>query len=103
MMFEHEHHSHSHDHAEHAPAAPHDGHEQVFTRDVAKEHIRVGAGAGLWFTLLAVATWLTAAWRPRHSESRSTPDPNETDPPLAHVWHLVQRCAPESAAPPALV
>jgi hypothetical protein len=103
MLFEHEHHSHSDDHAEHAPVAPHDDHEQVFARDVAKDHIRVGAGAGLWFVLLAVATWRTAAWRPRHSECRSAPDPNETDPPLAHVWHFVQRCAPESAAPPALV
>jgi hypothetical protein len=103
MMFEHEHHSHSHDHDHRAPVTPHDDHEQVFARDVAKDPLRIGGTAGLWLALFAVAPWLTADWRPKHSECRSAPDPNETDPPLAHVWHFVQRCAPESAAPPALV
>jgi hypothetical protein len=103
MMFEHEHHSHGHAHDNHAPIAPHDDHEPVFARDVAKDPLRIGAVAGQGLMLLAVAPWLAGAWRPKHAESRSAPDPNETDPPLAHVWHFVQRCAPESAAPPALV
>jgi hypothetical protein len=99
-MFEHGHHSHGHAHDEHVPVSPHDGHDQVFARDVAKDQIRVGGAAGLWFVLLAAATWLTAAWRPRRLECLAIPDPAETDPPLAHVWRFVQRCAPDSAAPP---
>jgi len=102
MMLEHEHHAHDDHASEHVPTAAHDDHEQVFARDVAKDQIRVGGKNLVWVSVLAWATFVLLAWRPRISADRPTPDPNETDPPLAHVWHFVQRCAPESAAPPVL-
>ena len=102
MMFEHEHHSHGHEHADHAPVAPHGEHEQVFAQHIAKDQLRIGSSSSLWLALFGLATWLATAWLPRFSAERATPDPSETDPPLAHVWHFLRRCAPESAAPPAL-
>jgi hypothetical protein len=108
LLFQHEHHAHdhgTHDHhgADHGPVGAHDDHEQVFARDVAKDQIRVGAADGLWIAVLSLAAWLVARLRPGLSALASTRRRRETDPPLAHVWQFVQRCAPESAAPPALV
>ncbi len=103
MMFDHGHHVHHDNHdTDHAPVGAHDDHEQVFARDVAKDQIRVGAVGGLWIAVLGLAAWLVASLRPSLAGLKSTRQWRETDPPLAHVWHFVQRCAPESAAPPAL-
>jgi len=103
MMFEHEHHAQhdAHD-TDHAPVGAHDDHEQVFARDVAKDQIRVGAVGGLWIAALSLPAWLVANLRPSLAVLKSTRRWRETDPPLARVWQFVQRCAPESAAPPAL-
>lgn len=101
LLLEHKHHAHG-DHPDHAPAGQaHDDHEQVFARDVAKEQLRVGAPI-LWFVWLGLATMLTAALQPRRTGLTSFWKRRETDPPFAHVWQFIRRCAPESAAPPAL-
>lgn len=98
LMFEHRHHALDHD-AEHAPAgAPHDDHEEVFARDMAKDQVRIGA-APLWLALLGAALLLARFGQCRQAAASLRWRP---EPPLAHVWQFVQRCAPESAAPPAL-
>jgi hypothetical protein len=101
MMFEHEHHAHDHQDTHHAPVGAHDVHETVFARDVAKDQIRVGAVGGLWVAVLSLAVWLMANRRPSLAALKPMRRRRETDPPLAHVWQFVQRCAPKSAAPPA--
>lgn len=102
MMFDHEHRAH-HDHdSDHAPVGAHDDHEQVFARDVAKDQVRANAATGAWIALLAFATWLIVAARPPLVALRTLRQRRETDPPLTQAWQFVQRCAPESAAPPAL-
>jgi hypothetical protein len=103
MMFDHDHHAQHEDHdTDHAPVGAHDDHEQVFARDVAKDQIRMGTVGGLWIAVLSLAAWLVARLRPSITALKSTRQWRETDPPLARVWQFVQRCAPESAAPPAL-
>lgn len=102
MMFDHEHRAHDDHDTERAPVGAHDDHEEVFARDVAKEQIRVGAVGGLWIAVLSLAAWLVASLRPSLAALKSARSWRETDPPLARVWQFVQRCAPESAAPPAL-
>jgi hypothetical protein len=103
LMFEHQHHAHDDHDADHAPAGvPHDDHEQVFARDVAKDQIRVGGAAVLWFAYLGLAVWLAATLRPVLVALKNLRQRRETDPPFARVWQFVQRCAPESAAPPVL-
>jgi hypothetical protein len=100
MMFEHKHHAHDDYDTDHVPA--HDDHEEVFAQNVAKDQIRVGAVGGLWIAVLGLAAWLVASLRPTLAALKAPRRRRETDPPLAHVWQFVQRCAPESAAPPAL-
>ena len=102
MMFEHEHHAHDDHGSEHAPVGTHADHEEVFARDVAKDQVRAGAATVAWIALLAFATWLVAGARPPLVALRTLRQRRETDPPLASGWQFVQRCAPESAAPPAL-
>lgn len=102
MMFEHEHHAHDHHDSDHAPVSTHDDHEQVFARDVAKDQVRIGAGAVLWFALLGLGISFAATLRSTLVALKTSRQRRETDPPLAHVWQFVQRCAPESAAPPVL-
>jgi hypothetical protein len=102
MMFEHKHHAHDDHDSDHAPVGTHDDHEQVFARDVAKDQVRASATTVAWFALLAFATWLVAAARPLLVALRTLRQRRETDPPLAQAWQFVQRCAPKSAAPPAL-
>lgn len=101
MMFGHEHHAHDHD-SDHAPVGAQDDHEQVFARDVAKDQVRASAATIAWIALLAFATWLVAASRRALVAMRTLRQRRETDPPSARAWQFVQRCAPESAAPPAL-
>src|SRR5688572_22853393 len=102
LILEHQHHAHDHG-AEDAPAgAPHDNHEEVFARDVAKDQVRASSGAMLWFTVLGLAVWLAAAFRPDGASPGIPRQRRKTGPPLARVWQFVQRCAPQSAAPPAL-
>jgi hypothetical protein len=106
MMFEHKHHAHDHDAAtnptEHAPL-DHDDHEPVVTRDVAKDNqIRVNSSGVLGFTVLGTLLVYSLSVRPSLVEVEAPPKRRRTDPPLAQVWQFVQRCAPESAAPPAL-
>lgn len=102
LMFEHQHHVHDHD-ADHAPVgASHDDHEQVYARDVAKDQVRLGAADVIWFVFLGLAAWLATALRPTLADVKHLRARRETDPPLAQVWQFVMRCAPESAAPPAL-
>lgn len=108
MMFGHEHHArhahHAHDDhdSDHAPVGPHEEHEQVFARDASQDQVRASASTVAWITLLAFATWLVAAARPPLGALRNLRPRRETDPPLAQAWQFVQRCAPDSAAPPAL-
>lgn len=102
MMFEHRHHAHDDQDSDHAPGGTHDDHEQVFARDAAKDPVRASPATVAGFALLAFATWVIAAARPSVAALRTLRERRETDPPLAHVWQFVQRCAPESAAPPAL-
>lgn len=103
MMLEHEHHAHEGHEADHAPAGvPHDEHEEIFARDVAKDQVRIGASAVLWVTLLGLANWLVAALRPNRLTLAAPRRRRETDPPFAQVWQFVRRCAPQSAAPPGL-
>jgi hypothetical protein len=101
MLLEHEHHAHSKPDTGHAPPGGlHDEHEKVFARDVSKDQI--GAGAVRCVALPGLASWLVAALRPDRV-ARSVPRRRwQTDPPFAHVWQFVRRCAPLSAAPPAL-
>jgi hypothetical protein len=107
MMLEHAHHAtHAHhddgDHeTDHGPVGAHDDHADVVARDLAKDQVRVGAVSVLWLALLGVAASLVSL-RPSHAGLKSARQRRETDPPLSHVWQFVQRCAPESAAPPAL-
>ena len=102
MMLEHEHHAHDDHNSDHAPVGTHDDHEQVFSRDVAKDQVRVSPATVAWFAVVAFATWLIAAARPSVAALRTLRERRETDPPLSQGWQFVQRCAPESAAPPAL-
>jgi hypothetical protein len=102
MMFEHEHHAHDNHDSDHAPVGAHDDHEQVFARDVAKDQVRASAATVALIAPLAFAIWLIAAARPAVAALRTLRQRKETDPPLAQAWQFVQRCAPESAAPPAL-
>jgi hypothetical protein len=102
MMFEHEHHAHDDHDTDQVPVGAHDDHEEVFARDVAKDQVRGSAATVAWIALLAFATWLVAAARPSVAALRTLRERRETDPPLAQAWQFVQRCAPESAAPPAL-
>ena len=98
LLGEHRHHSHDHGHAHHSPAGSHDGHEKVFARDVAKDVVRVVASA-----LVCVEAPPTAVpVPPRILALNEVSRPAQTDPPFARVWQFEQRCAPESAAPPAL-
>jgi hypothetical protein len=102
MMLEHRHHG-DHDHdTDHAPVSSHDHHEQVFARDVAKDQVRVIPATITSLALVAFATWLVATAPPSVVAISPIRERRETDPPLAHIWQFVQRCAPESAAPPAL-
>lgn len=102
LMLAHEHHAHGDHDSDHAQAGAHDDHEDVFARDVAKGQVRVTPGAAGWILLLSMAAWLTAQWRPS-IELQEPPGPGtNADPPLARMWQFAWRCAPESAAPPAL-
>jgi hypothetical protein len=56
----------------------------------------------LWIALLGLASWLIAAWRPSQVGLSARRQRRETDPPFAHIWQFVWRCAPLSAAPPAV-
>lgn len=105
LILEHQHHHHD-DHkadhgADHDPCVAHDDHEQVFASDLVKNQTRAGASAFAYFLPPAFADWLGAA-RPHVTAIRLLRPPTEADPPSAHVWQFVQRCAPESAAPPSL-
>jgi hypothetical protein len=100
MMLEHKHQAHDDRPAEHAPLGAHDDHEEVFARDVAKDQVRVNAATVAWFAFLGFATWLIATQRIPLAELRSLRERRETNPPLVQFWQFVQRCAPESAAPP---
>lgn len=103
MMLDHDHHAHSNHDPDHAPVGAHDDHEVVFARDIAKDQVRVSAASLAWITPGAFAPWLVAAVRrPPLVERRTLRQRRETDPPLAQAWQFVQRCAPASAAPPAL-
>lgn len=103
LMIDREHHAHDDHDTDHAPAGvPHDDHEQVFARDVAKDQIRIGGVAVVWFVLLGLAVWLAATLRPTLVTLKTLRERRETDPPFAQVWQFMWRCAPESAAPPAL-
>jgi hypothetical protein len=102
MMLAHEHHGHDDHDADRAPIGAHDDHEEIFARDVAKDQIRVGSAPGLWIAVIGLAVWLAANSQPSLAALKEGRRRRETDPPLARVWQFVQRCAPESAAPPAL-
>ena len=104
MMFDHEHHAHDDaaDSTQHSPLG-HDDHEPVVTRDGAKDNqIRINSSGVLWFAVLGTLLVYSLSVRPSLVEVEAPPKRRRTDPPLAQVWQFVQRCAPESAAPPAL-
>ena len=103
LLLEHDHHAHSDQGGQHeSPSGAHDDHEEVFARDVVKDQVRIGSGATLWFVVFGLALWLPAASRPDRGSPGIRRQRRETGPPLARVWQFVQRCAPQSAAPPAL-
>ena len=105
LMLEHEHHGHeTADNAAHgAHGAATGDHEPVVTRDFAKDHqIRVESSGVLWFALIETLLFFGLSVRPNLAEVKAPPKRQRTDPPLAQVWQFVQRCAPESAAPPVL-
>jgi hypothetical protein len=103
LMLDHQHHAHEgHDH-DHSAGVVGDDHEPLFARDMAKDtQVRVGATGVLWFTVVGIFAALGMAFRPRLAEIATARKRRRSDPPLAQVWHFVWRCAPESAAPPAL-
>lgn len=108
LMFEHEH-RHQHDDAPPDRDTPRpcdtgDDHEPLWVRDVVKDgQIRVGASAVLWFALVGVLfASALQLFRRRVPEHEPIPIGAQTAPPSRRIWQFVQRCAPESAAPPAL-
>ena len=102
MMLEHQHHAHDDHDAAHDPVGAHDDHQDVFARDVANDQMRIAAPVVLWFTVVGLASWLIAARWQRRTELTVPRRRRETDPPFTQIWQFVRRCAPESAAPPAL-
>lgn len=103
MMLDHKHAAHPGHDADHAPiGVPDSDHEQVFSRDVAKDQVRVSQGTLLGFAIFGLASWLVATLRLNRAALIGPRQRRETGPPCAHVWQFVRRCAPLSAAPPAL-
>lgn len=102
-MLDHVHHAHGEHETGHVPAGGlHDDHEDVFARDVAKDQVRIGPDTMLWIALLGLASWSVATLRPSRLVLSGRRRRRETDPPFAQIWQFVWRCAPLSAAPPAV-
>lgn len=103
-LLEHQHHAHDEgahpDH--HAPDRPTDDHDPFLVRDVVKDgQIRLGATALVCFGFIG-ALLVNAFDRAAGSGEREpVPFGGWTAPPFRKVWQFAERCAPESAAPPA--
>jgi hypothetical protein len=102
LMLDHEHHAPGEHHDHHDPVDPREDHTEIFAREVAKDQNRVGTVGGIWIAVLSFAVWLMAYRRPSLAALKPMRRRRETDPPFAQVWQFMWRCAPESAAPPAL-
>lgn len=102
LILEHRHHHHGGvDH--HAPLAENHGHEPVVVRDVVKDaQIRVGTVIALFVATLGM--FLAVAIRLGRPEDEAEPASSggPPEPPWRSIWLFMQRCAPESVAPPAL-
>lgn len=104
LMLDHQHHgeqdrSGSH----HEPGIADDHHDPLFTSNIAKDGlIRLGATGAVCFALVGVLAFFGTYVRSRSSAGEPVPIGRQSDPPLQKIWQFVQRCAPESAAPPAL-
>lgn len=101
MMLEHEHHGHSEAADVDHRAAPE--HEPLLVSQFVKDaQVRVGALGALCVAFMGLfaagGLWF---WR---ADAKREPVPIAAwlGPPLDKVWRFVQRCAPDSAAPPAL-
>lgn len=101
MLLEHEHHGHVHD-AGDQPAGPVEEHTELVAQHLAKDQVRVGSQLTVWFGFLGLVAWLAAAVPFKLVARTRVCVRRETGPPLATAWHFLQRCAPDSAAPPAL-
>jgi hypothetical protein len=105
LVLNHEHRAHGgHEHHDH-PAALEDHHEPVFARNLTKDaQFRIGVTSAHSSTLLTGISGSNtdSARRASLADGAAPPGANPADPPWAQVWQFVWRCAPDSAAPPAL-
>jgi len=103
LMFVHEHHAHGTAHHHPGHGADDDHHDPVVARNTTKDsQVRVVVTGAWWVTLAGIMAWYLAPLLPRLVDLAAVPRRRPGDPPLARVWQFVQRCAPESAAPPTL-
>lgn len=103
LVLIHEHRAHGgHEHHDH-PAAVEDHHEPVFARNLTKDaQFRIGATGVLTFAFVAGISGLNTVSYPLFAPTALPFGASPSDPPWAQVWQFVWRCAPDSAAPPAL-
>lgn len=104
LLSHHHHHTHEAHHPHHLPGMIDDHHEPVVARDVSKDaHIRVVVTAALWVAFIGIAALLGQhLWRVSLEREPVPLGVHSDPPPLRNSWQFVWRCAPESAAPPAL-
>ena len=104
LMLDHEHRAQQTEGGDHPTRGGLDGeHEEVFARDLVKDgKIRPSPSSGLWLSLVSLLAIWGLSLRHCAVADEAIPICGEGDPPLARIWQFVQRCAPESAAPPAL-
>jgi len=104
LILEHRHHvPHSTADDHDAPICRHDGHDPVLVRHVIKDgQIRITSTGTPWVALIGV--FLAGALDLGRDSGDREPIPisGSPAPSLQRIWQFVQRCAPESAAPPAL-
>jgi hypothetical protein len=103
LVLKHEHRAHGdHEHHPH-PAALDDLHEPLFARSLTKDaSFRIGASDAFPPAIPASIHGLTTTSCPLRADTLKPFGANPSDPPWTQVWQFVQRCAPDSAAPPAL-
>lgn len=99
LLLEHSHQAHGEGEHRHGPVESVTEHEQFFARNLTKDSFRPNSP----WTSLVLFPWIpeTEATTPAGAAAMSlTRQRRETGPPFAGTWHFVQRCAPDSVAPP---
>lgn len=103
LVLNHEHQAHGDHEHHHHPAALDDHHEPLFARNLTKDvQFRVSASGLLANVNFASIRGFSTVPCPLFADTTGSLGGNPSDPPWAHVWQFVWRCAPDSAAPPAL-